>query len=224
MAASEADLRGYVAGSGRDWNQLCQALMWNYCDQFGNAPVAYASALDAYYASEIESWDAYSAPVGAFVYYDIGAYGHVGFEVDSGDSMASSHVQIVWGINAGVSSIEAYVAATGATPLGWSWRNGVNTLEYVSSSQPKPPAETPRKKDTMQLAYIPKGASNGKDALFLLFGERFYLEFVGQEAANAFNTQIGGNTAPASRSFFDAVARAQGITNKVEVVNLDDAT
>lgn len=80
----------------------------------------------------------------------------------------------------------------------------------------------PGKVKHMQLAYIPKGASNGKDSLFLLFGERFYLEFIGQKAADAFNTQIGGNTAPASRSFFDAVARAQGITQRVEVVNLEE--
>ena len=79
------------------------------------------------------------------------------------------------------------------------------------------------REDTMQLAHIPKGASNGKDALFLLFGEKFYLEFTGQEAANALSVQIGGNSAPVSRSFFDAVARAQGIANPVDVVNIADA-
>jgi hypothetical protein len=158
MGATEADLKAYVAGSGRDWNQLCQALMWNYCDQFGLVRTTYASALDAYYASAIESYDAYSAPLGAFVYYDIGAYGHVGYEVGSGDSMGSSRVQIVWGINAGVSSIEAYVAATGATPLGWSWRNGVNELEYIGGAKP-PETETGEDEEMAlrQMHYVESG-------------------------------------------------------------------
>lgn len=128
--ATESDMAAY-ANNGRDWDQLCQALVWNWCDQFGSAPVTYASALDAYYASPIESGDAYSAPPGAHVYYDIGAYGHVSTTVDDGQGMASSHVVEFWGINAGrAASVAAYVGATGATPLGWSWSNGANSFPY----------------------------------------------------------------------------------------------
>ena len=73
----------------------------------------------------------------------------------------------------------------------------------------------------MKLAYIPKGGPNGAN-LFALFGERFYAEFTGQAAANAFAAQIGGNAAPVTRSFLDVVKRAQGITTPVEIVNLPD--
>ena len=87
---------------------------------------------------------------------------------------------------------------------------------------PTPTIPPIRKETTMHLAYIPKAAPDGKGTLFLLFGEKFYLEFTGQPAADAFARQIGGNAAPASRSFFDKIARQQGITERVEVVILDD--
>jgi hypothetical protein len=136
--------------------------------------------------------------VGAFVYYDIGAYGHVGFEVDSGDSMGSSRVQIVWGINAGVSSIEAYVAATGATPLGWSWRNGANTLEYLSSTPGGPGTPTGTTNGEI-MRY--KATSASKDGLIrdndsFVQGAEGPLRLIGADEANAYeyNDQHGRPT------------------------------
>lgn len=137
--ATEADLAWWTSQSGRNWDQLCQAWCWNIADQFGFAPVSYASALDAYYATPIVSYDAFSAPPGSCVFYDIGQYGHVGWEVDTGNGMGSGKVTVVWGINAGVAGVEEYVARTGATPLGWGWTNGVNTLNYESAGAPVPP-------------------------------------------------------------------------------------
>ena len=50
---------------------------------------------------------------------------------------------------------------------------------------------------------------------FLLFNDSFYLEFVGQDAANAFASQIGGNSAGVSKSFFDLV-KAQVAKNQAK--------
>jgi hypothetical protein len=107
----------------------------------------------------------------------------------------------------------------GSTDVEWIVRRGNEILAGNGGSQP---ATRKRKEETMHLAHIPNGAPNGKDHLFLQYGEKFYMEFVGQAAANAIASQIGGGSAPGSRSFFDAIKRAQGITRKVEVVILDD--
>ena len=64
----------------------------------------------------------------------------------------------------------------------------------------------------MNMCHIPQPDGSLK---FLLFNEAFYLEFVGQEAANAFATQIGGNSAGVSQSFFDLV-KAQVAKNQAK--------
>jgi hypothetical protein len=71
------------------------------------------------------------------------------------------------------------------------------------------PTPTPHKKDEnkMNLCHI---AGTGR---FLLFNQAFYLEFTGQEAANAFAAQIGGNSAPVSQLFWDLV-KAQVAKNQ----------
>lgn len=86
----------------------------------------------------------------------------------------------------------------------------VNPLEYVSGSA----TTTTKKKDknTMNLCHIPQPNGSLK---YLLFSESFYLEFVGQEAANAFATQCG-NSAGVSQSFFDLV-KAQVAKNQAKV-------
>jgi len=130
---TQQGLEDWTSASPRDWDQLCQALMWNYCDQFGRIVSTPPSAIDAYYASNIVSYDAYTAPPGSFIYLDIGEYGHVALAVDSSDAMATSHLQEEWGINAGLSALAHYVSVTGATPLGWSWDNAGNTITYTST-------------------------------------------------------------------------------------------
>jgi hypothetical protein len=82
----------------------------------------------------------------------------------------------------------------------------VNPLDYLSN------ASIPNTKDKnkMNMCHIPQPNGSLK---FLLFNDSFYLEFVGQEAANAFATQIGGNSAGVSQSFFDLV-KAQVAKNQ----------
>lgn len=62
----------------------------------------------------------------------------------------------------------------------------------------------------MLLAHILGGAANG-EALFLLYGPNFYLEFTGQEAANGIAKQLGFNSVAVSRSYFDAAKRAANV-------------
>lgn len=96
-------------------------------------------------------------------------------------------------------TIEQVEQTFNAKYVGWSEDiNGLRVAEV--SSQPQP---VPNSKDVpeMMLCHIPK---NGQ-LVFLLFSENFYLEFTGQEAANAFAGQIGSASAPVSQSFFDKV-------------------
>jgi hypothetical protein len=54
----------------------------------------------------------------------------------------------------------------------------------------------------MNLCHVPQPDGSAK---FVLFNDAFYLEFVGQEAANAFAEQIGGRSAGVSQSFLDLI-------------------
>lgn len=137
--ATEAEIAAQTAATGRDWDQACQAWCYWICVWFGYSAGSQPSALDAYYASDIQSSDVWSAPKGSFIYLDIGAYGHVVYVVDSGSGMASSHVEIVWGINAGSADLGYYIAQTGAVPLGWSWDNAGSTCPFESAVDAPPP-------------------------------------------------------------------------------------
>lgn len=97
------------------------------------------------------------------------------------------------------SSISEVEKTFNAKYVGWSEDiNGLRVAE-VSSVIPTFPAGII---DTMNLCHIP--LPNGT-ARYLLFNDAFYLEFTGQEAANAFASQIGGSSAGVSQSFFDLV-------------------
>ena len=78
--ATEAEIHTWIAGYPRDWDQLCQALMWQLCKRFGSIASTPDSTIDAY---EIERQAGRivqgTPPPGTFVYMDIGTYGHVGF-------------------------------------------------------------------------------------------------------------------------------------------------
>jgi hypothetical protein len=74
----------------------------------------------------------------------------------------------------------------------------VNPLDYLSGS----PTSKTKDKNKMNLCHIVTPQPDGQ-LKFLLFNDSFYLEFVGQDAANAFASQIGGNSAGVSKSFFD---------------------
>lgn len=134
--ASEQSVRDWLVNEygDRDFNQLCQALMWQQCARFGSAPVTYASAIDAWYASPTDGSGV--GPPGSFTYYDIGSYGHVDWVMDSGNAdMGTSRVSEDWGwTNRGWKNGWDYSAETGATILGWSWVNGANTCPYDGGS------------------------------------------------------------------------------------------
>lgn len=109
------------------------------------------------------------------------------------------------------------ISSTGAVPFP-------NTPSKPSKPAVTPPSDavTPekRKKSMTNLAYIP--ASGSKPQRFLQYGPNFYLEFVGQEAANALNSQIGGKSIPSTESFFAAVKRAVDANRTNVTVTLSD--
>jgi len=86
----------------------------------------------------------------------------------------------------------------------------VNPLDYLSGS----PTSKTKDKNKMNLCHIVTPQPDGQ-LKFLLFNDSFYLEFVGQDAANAFASQIGGNSAGVSKSFFDLV-KAQVAKNQAK--------
>ncbi len=117
--------RAYAAAhptrDGGTWDQWCGSLMW----RFGQLPESSArpSAIEAYRASRIVSLDASQARVGAFHWWDIGAYGHVGADLNGGGAtvfMATRKLAQSWGDAIGINSVSGYSSASGARYLGWS--------------------------------------------------------------------------------------------------------
>lgn len=143
---------GYRAPDGtsiynRNWNQMCQALTWRLCEAFGSVPVDGIDSAKAAYNIEKAAGriNTGSAPAGKFVYFEIGTYGHVGFTTnDSGEFVSGTkHLAEAWGINAGVNTIDAYCAATGARYLGYSDLNGGNSLPFTASTPEPTPTPAP---------------------------------------------------------------------------------
>jgi hypothetical protein len=117
--------RAYAAAhrkrDGGSWNQWCGSLMW----RFGNLPASSArpSAIAAYRASNIVSTDPSKALTGAFHWWDIGVYGHVGADLNGGGGavfMATYTLSQSWGDAIGINSVAGYTSKTGARYLGWS--------------------------------------------------------------------------------------------------------
>lgn len=133
---TESEIRAWIAGYPRNWNQLCQALMWQLANRFGTVVSTPDSAETAYRmelaAGRIQGGN---PPPGSYVYFGIGTYGHVGFVMDGGRVfMATSHLAEQWtNVDAGWQSVDAYVRATGATVYGWSYQNGGNTTPFTSA-------------------------------------------------------------------------------------------
>lgn len=132
--ATQGDIETWTRQSGRDWNQSCEAYISHLCETFGVLNYYPPSAIDAYYVSAIQSFDAYSCPPGGIIWLDIGTYGHVQIRVDSSDANGTSNLQQEWGINAGLSALDWYCSVTGASPLGWSWDNAGSHVDYQSGS------------------------------------------------------------------------------------------
>ncbi len=117
--------RAYAAAhpkrDGASWDQWCGSLMW----RFGQLPAASArpSAIAAYRASSIVSTNPATARIGAFHWWDIGQYGHVGADLNGGGTavfMATRNLAQVWGDAIGINSVGGYTSRTGARYLGWS--------------------------------------------------------------------------------------------------------
>ena len=125
-----SQIKSWIGSYNRNFDQLCQALMWQLASAFGTVRSTPPSAIAAYRTEAAAGRiNGGAAPAGSFVYWDIGAYGHVGYVLaDGAIFMGSSHLQERWGINAGISSRGFYEGRTGARFLGWSWQNGGNTV------------------------------------------------------------------------------------------------
>lgn len=145
--ATREDIKAWLQASPRDWNQMCQALTWRLCEAFGSVPVDGIDSAKAAYNIEKAAGriNTGSAPAGKFVYFEIGTYGHVGFTTnDSGEFVSGTrHLAEAWGINAGVNTIEAYCAATGARYLGYSDLNGGNSLPFTAPTPEPTPTPAP---------------------------------------------------------------------------------
>lgn len=135
MAATEKQIKAWVGSSSRNWDQWCQAFVWNVCAKFGTAKSTYASAITAYHHSSIASKNASTAPAGAIHYWSIGTYGHVAVGL-GGERvlMGSKNIDEKWGNNAGVTTVSRYTARTGAKYLGWSRTNGVNSVSIAAAT------------------------------------------------------------------------------------------
>lgn len=84
---------------------------------------------------------------------------------------------------------------------GWLDPRNMTILTFGQNPTPTP---STNKKDKEKMMLCHKIQADGS-LVFLLFSENFYLDFTGQEAANAFAGQIGSSSAPVSQSFFDKV-------------------
>ncbi|MCP3143212.1 hypothetical protein [Pyxidicoccus xibeiensis] len=128
---------------GGTWDQWCGSLMF----RFGQLPASSArdSAILAYHASDILSLNAASAPTGAFHWWDIGAYGHVGADLNGGGStvfMATRNLAESWGDAIGINSVSGYSARTGARYLGWSMDYAGGRI--AGGGTPPPPGGLPK--------------------------------------------------------------------------------
>lgn len=94
------------------------------------------------------------------------------------------------------------------TQVGGQWVDPLSLNPIHFGAQPVPVVRG--KVEDMNLCHVPQPDGTLK---FVLFNEAFYLEFVGQEAANAFASQIGGNSAGVSQSFLELV-KAQVAKNQ----------
>lgn len=174
------------------------------------APVKHRSAWEAWNATEHKHGTAESIPyVSVPVWFShYGTYGqpptyenwgHVvayipgaGYLSSPGEGYGSIMLE----------SIEAVERYFNAKYVGWTEDlNGLRIAE-VTSAPPAPIPTNLRDVSDMMLAHKPQPDGS---LIFLLFSENFYLEFTGQEAANAFAGQIGSASAPVSQSFFDKV-------------------
>lgn len=148
MGVTEAQIKAWLNNPasggevyGRNWDQKCQALIWQLVNAFGTpaTPDLYPSAAAARAASTIVSTDPSTAPPGAIHYWDIGAYGHDGVDLAGGGTrvlMATGALAESWANHVGVNSVAGYSQAKGATYRGWSHTNGKRNTVVIDGAAP----------------------------------------------------------------------------------------
>lgn len=121
----------------RDWNQLCQAVMYQTCRMFGVARKTYTTAKLAMAASGPLNTDRHAAPAGAFHYWGMGSAGHVALSL-GGERvlMGSSKIDEKWATNLGVTTVTRY---NGADYRGWAHTNGLNDVTIATPVAPVTP-------------------------------------------------------------------------------------
>lgn len=132
MAINKAEIVAWALSQTRDYNQLCQAFVFQACRKFGHASVIYSSADAARTASGKLNTNASSAPVGAIGFWRYGSAGHVAISL-GGDLwiMGSIHAVAWVGSSAhhiGTATSGQYSSRAGAVWLGWSKIDGKNYI------------------------------------------------------------------------------------------------
>ena len=219
---------------GSSWSGWCASLMW----RFGDMPEssARASALIAYNDSNIVSLDYRTAPIGAFHWWDIGVYGHVGVDILGGGGtvfMASGHVLEDWGTDIGVHSVAKYGNATRATYLGWSMDyagstidgggTGICDLESEFPGAGTVPVTITERTGTpnttfymrMQLWASLHGYSGPVDGVL---GPNSWAGFQRALASEGYNVQDSGTPDSATYSAMQSIAAQYGYTGPIDGV------
>lgn len=133
-AASHKKPIGPTPTGTASWDQMCAALMFrfssyvtdHYIEQHVNAswrPRYVGNAIDVANHSKPLNKNYSRAPVGAFHFWDIGRYGHVGVDLRGKGvavGMATRAVTTVLGAAIGFTSVAYYTRLKGAKYLGWS--------------------------------------------------------------------------------------------------------
>lgn len=134
------------------WDQLCGVLMAQFGDYLGDATPgtlngwkkkptkSIASAKDVAKNSGKLSKDHLKAPIGAFHFWEIGTYWHVGIDLNGRGQvifMATTMLKSSWGSAIGVQSAVGY----GAKYLGWSTNYSGGTMRLPSEKPALKPTE-----------------------------------------------------------------------------------
>ena len=131
-ANAERYAKAHPTRDGGPWKGYCASLMYRMCEWLGKAPTKVPIDADAAAtAAGVLNKEWRKAPIGAFHYWSIGEYGHVGLDLKGAGTtvfMASTHCTTKWNKagDLGWISIPKYYTASKAKYLGWSMKYGNN--------------------------------------------------------------------------------------------------
>lgn len=142
MSVTRQGLLNWAAAQIRDYNQECQAFIYQICKAFGSAPKIYGSARLAAADSGWLNPSLVDVPLGAIGYWRLGTKDHVAISL-GGDNWlcGTAHSGIFIGTSAHhIALIEAasYDKASGATWEGHSASNGRNTVMVLPDAVAAP--------------------------------------------------------------------------------------